>query len=172
MAFSDLVATRYSVRKYQAKKVEKEKLQVILEAGRVAPSAHNIRPIKMIVVQEEEGLDKVKKAANAYGAPLLIIVCGDTKMAAVRPADGKSMMDVDTSIVTDHMMLQAYDLGLGTCWIGAFDPEIIKEEFHIPDHLEPINLLAVGYASGEPISIEAHDKKRKPIEDIVAYETL
>jgi nitroreductase len=157
---------------YEAKKVEKEKLQAILEAGRVAPSAHNSRPIRMIVVQEEQGLNKIKKAANAHGAPLAIIVCGDTKAAAVRPADGKTSVDVDTSIVTDHMMLQAYDLGLGTCWIGAFDPKIIREEFHIPDYLEPINILVIGYASGEPISPEEHEKKRKSIEEIVAYETL
>lgn len=172
MEFSNLVTDRYSVRNYEAKKVEEDKLKAILEAGRVAPSAHNIRPIKLIVVQSNEGLTKIKKAANAHGAPLVIITCGDTKTAAVRPADGRSLVDVDTSIVTDHMMLQAFDLGLGTCWIGAFDPKIIREEFKIPDYLEPIHLLAVGYSAGEPISQEKHNERRKSINELVAFETL
>lgn len=172
MEFAKLVTERYSVRQYTARKVEEDKLKTILEAGRVAPSAHNSRPIKLIVVQSEEGLEKIKKTANAYGAPLVIIACGDTKAAAVRPADGRSLVDVDTSIVTDHMMLQAYDLGLGTCWIGAFDPKVIRKEFNIPDYLEPINLLAVGYAEGEPISPEKHDQRRKSIDELVAFETM
>jgi nitroreductase len=172
MNFLELATNRYSVRKYEAKKVEEEKLLQILEAGRVAPSAKNRRPIKLIVVQQEEGLTKLKKGTNIYDAPLAIIACGDINAAAVRPADGRSLVDVDTSIVTDHMMLQAVDLGLGTCWICAFDPEIIKKEFNIPDHLEPINILAIGYASGEPISFAQHDKIRKTLQEIVAYETL
>ncbi|MDK2813707.1 MAG: hypothetical protein PWQ08_962 [Clostridiales bacterium] len=172
MEFSSLVADRYSVRKYEAKKVEEEKLRAILEAGRVAPSAHNSRPIKLIVVQSEEGLEKIKKATNAHGAPLVIITCGDTKTAAVRPADGRPLVDVDTSIVTDHMMLQASALNLGTCWICAFDPQVIRKEFNLPDYLEPINLLAVGYAADEPLSSEKHDQRRKSINELVAFETL
>lgn len=167
MKFSKLVTDRYSVRKYEHKKVEEEKLLQILEAGRVAPSAKNRRPIKLIVVQEEEGLNKIKKASNVYGAPLVIIACGNVNTAARR-----NLVDVDTSIVTDHMMLQACDLGLGTCWICAFDASVLREEFNIPDYLEPINILAIGYASGQPISPEEHDKVRKSIQEIVAYETL
>jgi len=70
------------------------------------------------------------------------------------------------------MMLQAWDLGLETCWICAFVPSILRTEFNIPDYLEPINILAIGYASGQPIFLEEHDKVRKSIEEIVAYETL
>jgi nitroreductase len=170
--FLDLVINRYSVRKYEARKVEEEKILQILEAGRVAPSAKNRRPIKLIVIKEEKGLHKLKKGANVYEAPLVIIACGDVNAAALRPADGRNLVDVDTSIVTDHMMLQASDLGLGTCWICDFDPVIIKNEFNIPDHLEPINILAIGYASGEPVSLDQHDKIRKSLKEIVAYETL
>ena len=172
MDFLTLATNRYSVRKYETKEVEKEKLQKILEAGRVAPSAHNCRPIKLIVVQEEEGLAEIKKAANAHGAPLVIITCGDVKAAAKRPVDGKGFVDIDTSIVTDHMMLEACDLGLGTCWIGAFDPKIISEEFHLREQLEPISLLTVGYASGAPVSPDKHDQIRKTLDEFVAYETL
>lgn len=172
MEFSKLVSGRYSVRKYQSRSVEKDKVERILEAARVAPSAANKRPIQLIVVQEQAGLEKIKKAANAHGAPLVIIACGDAKTAGARPADGHSYLDVDVSIVTDHMMLQACDLGLGTCWIAAFDPKIIKDEFNIPAHVEPINLLAVGYADDAPPAPEQHDQLRKSIEEIVAYETL
>ncbi len=167
-----MVAERYSVRQYEEKKVEEEKLNAILEAGRVAPSAHNSRPIKLIVVQSAEGLAKIKKTANIYEAPLVIIACGDTKAAAVRPADGRPLVDVDTSIVTDHMMLQACALGLGTCWICAFDPQSIRKEFNLPEHLEPVNLLAIGYAADKPLSPEKHDQRRKTIAELVAYETL
>ncbi|AFV02263.1 MULTISPECIES: nitroreductase family protein [Dehalobacter] len=171
MDFLNLVTNRRSVRKYTSEKVEAEKLQKILEAGRVAPSAHNSRPIKLIVVQSSSGLEKVKKAANIYSAPLVVIACGDHKEAAVKE-DGKSMIDIDTSIVTDHMMLQATDLGLGTCWICAFDAAVLRTEFQMPENLEPINILAVGYAADEPITPENHDKRRKTLEKIVAYENL
>lgn len=172
MKFLNLVTNRYSVRKYESKKVNEEKLLQILEAGRVAPSAKNRRPIKLIVVQEESGLKKINKTDNIYGAPLVIIACGDLNTAAVSPEGNKKFTDIDVSIVTDHMMLQACDLGLGTCWICAFDPAIIQSEFNIPDYLEPINILAIGYATEQPILIEQHDKIRKSIEELVAYETL
>lgn len=172
MDFLELAKRRYSVRKYKDKKVEKEKLLKILEAGRVAPTGANTQPQRLIVIQEEEGLEKLKKAANVFGAPLAIIVCGDHKPVWKRPFDGKDILDIDTSIVTDHMMLQATELGLGTLWVCYFDPAIIRKEFNLPENVEPVNILAVGYADGEAASPERHEKTRKPIEQTVYYETL
>lgn len=172
MNFLELAKKRYSVRKYEAKKVENEKLLQILEAARIAPSGVNRQPIKLIVVQEDEGLNKVKKGANVFDAPLIIIACGDHNTAGVIPFNNKSVVDIDTSIATDHMMLQAEALGLGSVWICGFDPAVIREEFKIPDHLEPINILAIGYAAGEPASPDRHDVTRKSLQEIVAYETL
>ncbi|GBG55873.1 nitroreductase [Sporomusaceae bacterium FL31] len=172
MNFINLLKTRYSVRKYEAKKVENEKLQQILEAAHVAPSGQNRQPVKLIVVQQAEGLNKVKKAANIFDAPLVIIACGDHNTAGVIPFNGKSVVDIDTSIATDHMMLQASALGLGTVWICGFDPTIISREFTLPDYLEPINILAIGYAAGEPASPDRHVTTRKPLSEIVAYEKL
>lgn len=123
----------------------------------------------MIVVQEEEGLAKVKKAASIYGAPLAIIVCGDHNRAWQRSYDNKNTVDIDASIVTDHMMLQSTELDLGSVWICAFRPDIIKAEFKLPDNLEPVNILAIGYASTTPASPDRHDKERYPLSKIVTY---
>lgn len=172
MEFLELAKKRYSVRKYEEKKVENEKLMKILEAARVAPTGANTQPQRLIVVQEKEGLDKLKKAANVFGAPLAIIVCGDHKPVWKRPFDGKDILDIDASIVTDHMMLQATDLGLGTLWVCYFDPEVVRKEFNLPETIEPINILAIGYAAGEPASPERHEKARKPLEHTVYYESL
>lgn len=172
MNFLELVKGRYSVRKYESKQVEAEKLQQILAAAHVAPSGLNKQPVKLIVVQQEEGLNKVKKAANIYDAPLIIIACGDHNMAGVIHFNGKSVVDIDTSIATDHMMLQASALGLGTVWICGFDPAVISKEFALPDYLEPINILAIGYAAGEPASPDRHAVTRKALSEIVAYEKL
>ncbi|MGB8451477.1 MAG: nitroreductase family protein [Anaerocolumna sp.] len=172
MSFIDIAKTRYSCRKYQDKKVEKEKLDKILEAAHVAPTAANCQPQKLIVVQEKEGLEKVNKGTSTYGAPLVIIVCGDVNRAWTRPFDGKKHNDIDTSIVTDHMMLQATELGLGTVWVCYFNPEVIKSEFKLPANLEPISILVIGYPDGEPQSPDRHDKTRLPLEYYVSYETL
>ncbi len=171
MSFLELAKKRYSVRKYQNKPVEEDKLLKILEAGRVAPTAVNYQPQRIIVVREKDGLEKLKKAANIYDAPLAIIVCADHNVAWKRPFDGKNTVDIDASIVTDHMMLQATELGLGTVWICYFKPDVLKKEFNIPDHVEPVNILAVGYAAGESSSPDRHDKLRKPLKETVFFET-
>lgn len=172
MSFLDLAKTRYSVRSYSEKKVEEEKLLKILEAGRVAPTACNFQPVKLLVVQEQEGLAKVSKAANVFNAPLVIIVCGEIDKAWVRPFDQKNIADVDASIVTDHMMLQATELGLGSVWICYFKPDVIKQEFNIPDSLEPVNILAIGYGTDKVKSPDRHDTERKALSDIVVKETF
>ncbi|MEW6423305.1 MAG: nitroreductase family protein [Bacillota bacterium] len=172
MSFLELAKRRYSVRKYEARQVEEEKLMKILEAGRVAPTAVNYQPQRLIVVREKAGLEKLKKAANVYDAPLAIIVCADHNSAWKRPFDNKSTVDIDASIVTDHMMLQATELGLGTVWICYFKPDVLRKEFNIPDNVEPVNILAIGYAAGESPSPDRHDSARKPLKDTVFYETF
>lgn len=172
MNFLELAKKRYSVRKYESKKVEEEKLLKILEAGRIAPTGANRQPQRLIVIQEKDGLEKLKKGANLYEAPLAIIVCVDHITTWKRPFDGKDIADIDVSIVTDHMMLQATELGLGTLWVCYFDSSIIRKEFNIPDNVEPVNILGVGYAAGEPASPNRHDKLRKSLEETVFYETF
>jgi nitroreductase len=172
MDFLELAKKRYSVRKYQAKKVEEEKLAKILEAGRVAPTGANRQPHRLIVLKENESLKKIKKAANTFDAPLVIIICGNKKTAFVRHFDKKNILDIDVSIVTDHMMMEATELGLGTVWVCYFNPDVIKESFHLPDNIEPINILCIGYADCKEAPANRHNNTRKPLEDIVFYETF
>lgn len=172
MTFLELAKKRYSVRDYDSKAVEEEKLLKILEAGRVAPTGINSQPQRIIVLQDKKVLEKLKKGANVYGAPLALIVCVDHKSTWKRPFDGKDIADIDASIVTDHMMLQATELGLGTVWICYFDPKIIKEEFNIPKDIEPVNILAIGYSKGDVESPNRHDEKRKNLSDTVVYENF
>ena len=172
MDFIEIAKKRYSVRGYQDKKVEEEKLEKILEAAHVAPTAANLQPIRLIVVQSREGLAKIGKGANLYGAPLAIIVCADHGKAWVRPFDKKQTADIDASILTDHMMLQATELGLGSVWICYFKPDVISREFGLPDDLEPVNILAVGYSDEEAADPERHSQTRIPVEELVSYETI
>lgn len=172
MDFLELAKKRYSVRSYLDRKVEAEKLEKILQAAHVAPTAANRQPIHIIAVREKEGLEKIGKAANIYGAPLAMIVCADHDKAWVRPFDNKQTNDIDASILTDHMMLEATELGLGSVWVCYFKPDVIRKEFNLPDNLEPINILAIGYAGGEAADPERHSQARIPVEELVSYEKL
>lgn len=168
----DLAKKRYTVRNYNSKKVDAEKLRVILEAAHAAPTAANLQPVRLLVVQEAEGLQKLSKTANVYGAPCAVIVCADHSRAWVRPFDQKNTCDIDASILTDHMMLAATELGLGTTWICYFKPDVLAREFHLPDTLEPVNILAIGYTDGEPADPNRHGTARIPMETLVAFEKL
>lgn len=169
MSFLSLAKSRCSVRKYQDRRVEPEKLEKMIEAAHAAPTAANLQPVRLIIVQEEAGLHSIGKAADIYNAPLAIIVCSDHAKAWTRPFDGKKTVDIDASILTDHMMLEAAELGLGSVWICYFEPDIIKREFRLPDGLEPVNILAVGYADAAPADPERHASQRIPIDELVRY---
>ena len=172
MSFLEMAEARYSVRDYADKKVEQDKLGKILEAAHVAPTAANKQPARLVVVQEEEGLKKIGKAANIYGAPLAIIVCSDHTKAWTRPFDQKKTIDIDATILTDHMMMEAAELGLGSVWICYFKPDVIRQEFQLPDTLEPVNILAIGYANGSPADPKRHVTQRIPLDELVYYENL
>lgn len=172
MNFIEIAKKRYSVRSYMDKKVETEKLEQILEAAHVAPTAANLQPVRLIVVQSREGLEKIGKGANIYGAPLAIIVCADHSKTWERPFDKKQTTDIDASILTDHMMLQATELGLGSVWICYFKPDVIRGEFGLPDALEPVNILAIGYSDEGAADPERHSQTRISMEDLVSYEMI
>ncbi len=172
MSFLEMAEARYSVRDYADKKVEQEKLKKILEAAHVAPTAANKQPVRLIVVQEDEGLKKIGKAANIFGAPLAIIICSDHTKAWTRPFDQKKTTDIDAAILTDHMMMEAAELGLGSVWICYFKPDVIRQEFQLPDTLEPVNILAIGYADGSPADPMRHVTQRIPLDELVYYENL
>lgn len=156
MSLLDIAKKRYSVRKYEDKPVEKEKLEKILACAHVAPTAANLQPVKLLVVQDKERLKSIAKAGNIYNAPLAIIVCADHSKAWTRPFDNK----------------QTTELGLRTVWVCFFKPDVIKKEFQLPDNLEPINILAIGYGKGIAEDSERHSETRIPMEELVSYDYL
>ena len=172
MDFLEIAKKRYSVRNYSDRKVEAENLDKILQAAHVAPTAANLQPVHLIAVQEKDGLEKIGKGTNIYGAPLAVIVCANHDKAWVRPFDNKQTTDIDASILTDHMMIEATELGLGSVWVCYFKPDIIRKEFNLPDNLEPVNILAIGYSNEEAADPERHSQTRIPVKELVSYEKL
>ena len=172
MDFLEIAKKRYSVRNYSDRKVEAEKLDKILQAAHVAPTAANLQPVHLIAVQEKDGLEKIGKGANIYGAPLAVIVCANHDKAWVRPFDNKQTTDIDASILTDHMMIEATELGLGSVWVCYFKPDIIRKEFNLPDNLEPVNILAIGYSNEEAADPERQSQTRIQVKELVSYEKL
>ncbi len=170
--FLNLAKARYSTRKYQDRPVEQEKLAAILEAGRVAPTACNNQPQRVLVIKEAEGLTKLAQATTFFHAPLAIVVCANHTETWKRDYDQKDVADIDATIVTDHMILQATALGLQSVWICRFDPIKLREQFHIPENIEPVNILAIGYEAGEGKRADRHDTQRKPLDATVVYESF
>ena len=167
MDFENVIRERKATRKFSDKPVEQEKLEKILEAGRVAPTAKNIQPIKIYVVKSEDGLQKMDKATKCrYGAPIVLLVCGDKEKSYVK--DGSPIYQMDASIVATHMMLEATNVGLDNIWIELFDGEILRNEFDIPDNLIPVCLVPIGYKSKLCPPSPFH-KIRKDIDKIVEY---
>ncbi len=166
MNFLKLAAKRSSVRHYQQRPIDAEKLNRVLEAGRIAPSACNKQPWRYIIVETEQGLSKLNECGKIFDAPTAIIVCGDHNLSWKRPQDGKDHCDIDVSISIDHMTLAAAEEGLGTCWVCWFDPALCKELFNIPEHLEPIALLPIGYPAKEKHA-NRHDHERIAVDSLI-----
>lgn len=167
MNFMKLIQDRYSVRSYLPKAIEEEKVRIVLEAGRLAPTAANKQSQRFLVVSSNDELAKLNLAANTHGAPLAIVTCGLTDKAWIRPQDGHQMTEIDATIATDHMMLAAWAQGLGSCWITWFDVAKVKEEFHLPTNVQPINILALGYACGTPPPPNRHTSQRMLLGDMI-----
>ena len=171
MDFLELAKLRYSSRKYLSRKVEEDKLNYILEAGRIAPSANNIQPWVFIVVKNEnrDALRKCYHREWFNSAPVYIVICGNHLQAWKRSSDGKDHTDIDVAIATDHMTLAATQKGLATCWVCNFDKEKTSKLLNLPENIEPIAILSLGYPA-DKVDTERHEKKRKKLTDIVFYE--
>jgi nitroreductase len=173
MSFLEIAKKRYSVRSYQLTPVEPEKLRQVLEAGRIAPSAVNFQPLYFVVAQTKEARKKITAAYPREWltlAPVIIVVCGDHSRAWKR-RDGKDHCDIDAAIAIDHMTLAAADLGLGTCWVCAFDAALCHQALGLPDHLEAIALLPLGYPADSP-DPERYETKRKKLDEMVHWESF
>ena len=161
------ISNRRSVRAYKDYEVEDEKLKKVLDAARLAPSASNRQEWKFIVVRDGETRKKLKNAALGQSfvaqAPVVIVACA-TEAERVM-ACGQSAYTVDVSIACTHMILQAFELGLGTCWLGAFHEGEVKDILKIPEHIRVVTMIPLGYPDQPPLM-----KSRKSLEEIVCYE--
>ena len=167
MEFYDLIKNRYSVRAYKSDPIEEEKLQRILEAANLAPTAANRQSFQLIIVHtagQEEQLKKVYPKSWFVQAPLIICACGLPQENWVRK-DGKNYNDVDVAIMMDHLILAAANEGLGTCWIGAFDPDEARKFLKLPPEVEPVALTPLGYPADQP-----RPKNRKNLQELIRYE--
>lgn len=167
MSFLELALKRSSVRAYTTDPVPEDLLQKVLEAGRIAPSAANFQPWHFIVVRDpaiQRALGDAYAKTWFWQAPVIIVVCVETARAWTR-FDGKNFAWVDGAIAMDHMTLCATDLGLGTCWVGAFDATKVKKTLGIPEGVEPVAMTPLGKAANAPAP-----KKRKELKDILHQE--
>lgn len=165
MGFSQLIAVRGSVRGYKSDPVEPEKLAQLYEAVRLAPSASNRQPYKLYVIPTRgrwEELRKIYAADWFTQAPLVLCMVTMEEQSWKRMADGKSYSLCDAAIAMDHLILQAHDLGLGTCWIAAFNPDAAREMLNLPENEVPVLFTPLGYPAAE-----APPKRRKAVEDLV-----
>lgn len=166
MEFLELIQKRYSVRAYKSTAVEEEKLNKVLEAARLAPTAANRQPIRFIVIKTKGREDELKRI---YGrewfvkAPIVICACAVTFEAWTR-RDGKNYADIDVAIAMDHLILAAADLGLGTCWIAAFDPAEARAILKLPAGVEPVAITPLGYPADQ-----WRAKTRRPLSELVQY---
>lgn len=167
MQFLDLAHERFSVLEYSDRAVEQEIINQIIEAGIAAPTACNFQPQRILIIDDEKGRQKLNRVVpSKYYVPVAFLICYNRQECWTRPADGKSSGDIDASIVTTHMMLEATELGLGSIWVMSWEPQKMKSEFELDDDLEPVALLIVGYKS-EKAAPRAGHLKRKSIEDIL-----
>lgn len=170
MAFLDLARDRFSERRFSPEPVAPEKLAQILESGRLAPTAHNSQPQRILVVQSAEGLAKMDKCTDCrYGAPLVLVLAYDMKIAAHHP-DVVDFGILDTSIAATQMMLAGHELGVHSCWVGLIDPPELRRQFSIPKHYRIISVMPMGYPSERSHPSHKHGASI-PLEEMFTYET-
>lgn len=168
MNFLELTKARYSVRKYADKPVEPEKLEKILAAGATAPTAKNQQPQHIYVLESKEAIETIRGITRcAFNAPVVLLVCGDKEQAWTNPFNDRNSAEMDCSIVTTQMMLQAQELGLGTCWVCWFDTAATKQAFNIPETQEVFALLPLGYPAEESKPSAMHDSRKELEETVV-----
>jgi nitroreductase len=168
MEYTELIAARYSVRAYKPDPVEDEKLQIVLHAARLAPTAANRQPFQLIVLRtkgREEAIGNIYRRPWFAQAPIVIAVCAISSQAWVRESDRFNARLIDAAIVADHLILEAANQGLGTCWIAAFNVEAARNVLQLPDEAEPVIFTPLGYPADLP-----KIKERKPLAELVRYE--
>ena len=170
MDFEKIITDRYSVRKFEDKHLEKDAIDKILNAAHLAPTGCNYQPQRILVINTDKSIEKLKDCTKChFDAPCAMLVCYNKEETWKRPYDDALSAPVDASIVTTFMMLEAQNLGIGTCWVMHFNPEKMREAFNIPDNFVPAALLVMGYPHPQAKPIEMHFKYR-PLDEVVFYD--
>jgi nitroreductase len=169
MKFIELAKKRCSIRGFKSEPVPDEVLNEVLQSGNLAPTAKNLQPFHFIVVRKSDKLDELAAAYPApffREAPVVIVICTEASRGWTRDQyDGKNYCEVDAAIAIDHMTLAATDIGLGTCWIGSFDPAKVTKVMGLPAGIEPLAMLPLGYPN-----TAGREKTHKRLEGLVRYE--
>ena len=169
MEFKEVVKNRFSCKKYSSRKLETAKLEAILEAGRLAPTAKNLQEQHVYVVQSEEMLAKIDGVTPCrYGAPVVLVVAFDKNNVFTYPGGKRDSGVEDATIVATHMILAAADEGVDSCWINFFDPDKMAEAIDLPENEEILMLLDLGYAAEGAGPLPNHSS-RKPLSETVSY---
>lgn len=163
----ETIAARYSVRAYTADEVSDEALQAVLEAARLAPTADNRQPFRLLVLHtagRKQDLARIY-SRRWFAQPPLVLAVVSVPGEAWRRMDGTPYDMVDAAIVMDHLILAAASLGLGTCWVADFDPAAAREVLGLPEDVQPVAFTPLGHPARQ-----AGGKRRRPLEALVKYE--
>ncbi|MBR5528131.1 MAG: nitroreductase family protein [Clostridia bacterium] len=170
MEFEKLIEERYSVRSFAPEHLSDECVSGILDAAHKAPTGCNFQPQRILVLNNDEAMEKLKKCTRChFNAPTAMLVCYNEDESWKRPYDGALSAPVDAAIVATHMMLAAQNMGVGCCWVMHFNPSVMREEFNIPDNIKPLALLVMGKPTDGALPHEFHNKFR-PLEETVVYD--
>ena len=170
MDFQKLIADRFSVRKFKKDKLSKDVIDTILGAGHIAPTGCNFQPQRILVINSDEAMEKLKSCTKChFDAPCAMLVCYNKDDSWVRKYDGALSAPVDATIVATHMVLMAHSLGVGSCFVMAFDPDALRREFEIPENFEFSSILVMGYPHPDSKPLDMHEKVR-PINEVVFFE--
>ena len=172
MDFNQLIDERYSVRSFTAEHLPQGVIDKILAAGHKAPTGCNFQPQRILVLNTDEAIAKLKGCTKChFNAPTAMLVCHNRVESWKRVYDGALSSPVDAVIVTTYLMLAAQNEGVGTCWVMHFDPAAMRTTFSIPEHIEPLALLVMGYPSAEAKPLDMHFQSR-PLEETVSYDAF
>lgn len=173
MDFLKLAADRYSVRKFKNEHLEQEIIDKILQAGHLAPTGCNYQPQRILVLNTDESIEKLKNCTKChFNAPTAMLVCYNKDESWVRKYDGALSAPVDAAIVTTHMMLEAYSIGVGSTWVMHFDPFAVTETFNIPENIVPVALLVMGYPADDAEPLQNMHSQFRDMNETVIYDTF
>ena len=168
MNFSDMVKERFSVRKFDSRPIEQDKMEMILQAGRMAPTGANFQPQRILVLRGEQVEQLRGITPFLYGQDAALIVCYD-KNESWKHRSGRDIGEVDATIVMTQMMYQAVELGIGSLIVGMYKDELLREKFCIPAHYQVVGLLMLGYPAADCQPHPALHGQRKPLEETVFH---